>query len=210
MGILNIVIGSLTLLCGLCDVLGYAFVGSLMNAPGENPVLEELKYLEKRLPGYLRLEIGRDVVILVLAVLLIMAGIGLLMTRGWGRWLAIIYAFVSIPVHAGWAVYKLGVVLPLADEWQKEYARQHLQQMASSRDVYVTGAVLVLAITILPLIYCLILLVFMFLPGLSAVFAQARRPSRDRRDGGYGDDYEEPDGGEDDYGDYDERWRDRS
>jgi hypothetical protein len=206
MGILNIVVGSLTLLCGLCDIGGYALLGSLMNAPGGNEVVEELKYLEKHLPGYMWLEVGRDVVVVVLAVLLVLAGVGLLATRSWGRWLSIIYAFVSIPLHVGWAIYKLGVVLPLADQFQKEYARQHPQ--AATENVYLTGAIIILAITILPLVYCLVLLVFMFLPGLSAVFARDRRGARRHEDREYEDGHDEEET-EDDYDDYDERWHNR-
>jgi hypothetical protein len=203
MGILNIVFGSLGLLCGACGVAANVLVLSLASASGPGPgaeIKELLDYMDKNLPGHMAVEIGRGVGILVLSVLLLVAGIGLLGTKSWARWLSIAYAVLSIPLHVGWAVFELGFVLPLTQKFAKSHNAFGAQQ-----DNTVIQAVGAIIFTILAVVYALVLLIFMFLPGLSAAFNQGQAGRR-RGDEDYEDDHEEEAGDEDDY---DDRRRDR-
>jgi hypothetical protein len=210
MGILNIVFGSLGLLCGVCAVGANMFISSLASGsgngfPGAAEIKELLAFMDKNLPGYMMVEIGRGVALLLLSVLLVVAGIGLLATQSWARWLSVAYALLSLPLHVGWAVFELGFVLPLTQRWQAEFMRKH-NAFAPPQENMMTSSAGIIAATIFWVVYALILLIFMFLPGLSAAFNQSR-DSRRGRDEGDTDDYEDEEDG-DDYDPYDRR-RDR-
>ena len=56
----------------------------------------------------------------ILAVLMIAAGIGLLLTKPWGRLLSIIYALASLSNHALCLVYLMFVVLPGIESLSKD------------------------------------------------------------------------------------------
>jgi hypothetical protein len=212
MGILNIIFGSLGLLCGVCAAGANAFMGSMASGPGGPPgslqavLKDEMQFLDKHLPGYLAVEIGRGVGLILLSILVIVAGIGLLATKSWARWLSVFYAVLSIPLHVGWAVFELGFALPVVQQWQNEYFRRNNMIAPPQGSNVLGGSIGVIGWTILWVVYALILLVFMFLPGLSAAFHEGSRPTRGRRDEGYEED-------EDDHPDIDpdyrRRWRDR-
>jgi hypothetical protein len=214
MGILNIVFGSLGLLCGVCAVGANAFLSVLASGPKsgvpgapQDIFKDLLTYMDKNLPGYMAVEIGRGVGLIVLSALLLVAGIGLLGTKSWARWLSVAYALLSIPLHVGWAVFELGFVLPLTQKWQAEFLRKNNMIGAAPQTENLMGSSIgIIGVTILWVVYALILLIFMFLPGLSAAFNQGRagRRGRDEQDE---DDYEDEEAGDED--DYDDRRRDR-
>lgn len=53
---------------------------------------------------------------LALSVLLLVAGIGLMMVKGWGRWLSIVYAIIDIPVTLVSSILTSKVMLPMIEQ----------------------------------------------------------------------------------------------
>src|SRR5262245_13884510 len=97
--VLNIVFGSLGLLCSCFYTLG---VGVLMTATPNNPhpQLADLgriaEVLKREIPSYLPIEISMALYFVLVSSLLIVAGIGLLYIAGWARVLCFIFSVTTI------------------------------------------------------------------------------------------------------------------
>jgi hypothetical protein len=202
MAILNFVMGGLTLLCGLCAAGGNALVAA-MGTNNQMGIGDMTTYMDKEVPGWQVIEVGRGLLLILLAVILIVAGIGLLKMQTWARWVCVFYAVASILLTIGHATFELAVAKPAMDKWKQKQTNQPPPSGAyKAGEVF--GAGMVAAI---PIIYALTLGITMFLPNVGEAFDRAnRRPRVPRRD----EDYYEYDGdeGSDEYDD-DRRYRRR-
>jgi hypothetical protein len=197
MAVINIIFGSLSILCGGCGAAGLLFVMQLAHVPGPNggpnPVAQLFDQLNKECPGYQVVEVGRSVGVLVLGVVLIAAAIGLLQMQSWGRWVTVAYAALAIPLHVGYLGYEMGVVLPAtqrataAMQMQMAPGAFGAQQNPGQQAGTAVGVVSAAGISVL---HAAANLVVMLLPGVGAAFAG--RPRRRRRR-----DYDEDEEGED-------------
>src|SRR5213082_3201917 len=89
-GVLAIVYGSLFSLCGFCGLVGIAAQGAMGNnfMAGNDPMQVQLQKelqnaLERDVPGYKAFQIVGTIVGLGEAVVMLVAGIGLLYMRRW-------------------------------------------------------------------------------------------------------------------------------
>jgi hypothetical protein len=90
LGVINIVLGSLALLLGLCS-------GVLMIATeGDPAVVAQQQFLRDNLPAYDLMQWGELAIMLFQAVALLVTGIGLLNVRNWARVAAIWCAVFSL------------------------------------------------------------------------------------------------------------------
>src|SRR5690349_13696963 len=102
MGILNIVLGSLFLLCNLCGgVMLLVFLGTSAQGGGPfpggvNPIADMWAFMGREVPAFPAVSIGELVLNFILCACLIISGIGLLNMRGWARVLALIYSVITI------------------------------------------------------------------------------------------------------------------
>ena len=127
MGILNIVFGVLGLVCGVCGVAANSIlfgIGS-SNSPGSAVVRDMIDFLSARLPGYQAVEIGKAGLTFILGVLLIIAGIGLLSSQGWARWMTFVYGVVMLLIQIAYPIFELGMVMPAIEEWKVSYLQRH-------------------------------------------------------------------------------------
>src|SRR6516225_3245242 len=92
MAILNFVFGGLLLLCGLCGLAGYAAIIGLVAQPGggANSMGDMTGFMDKEAPGWMAVEIGRGLLLILFGVLLVVAGMGLLKMQSWARWLCVV------------------------------------------------------------------------------------------------------------------------
>jgi hypothetical protein len=192
MGILNIILGSLFLLCNLClGILLLAMFGGGLDAKlfpgGVNPLSDMWDFMKVEVPGFAVITIGEMVANMVLSAILIIAGIGLLAFRNWGRVLSIIYGVFTIVVRVGGLVFTLAMVNPATARWQQDFQRRHgaagmgQQNMG---DAYMNNIGSVLT-TVVSMTYGIVLLIIMLLPAVSAAFAtkyQADEYDLDRRE----------------------------
>ena len=204
--ILNLVFGGLGLLCSLFGLLMQSvmdptkFMGMGGRPPGAVKGFdpnEMVKQMQERMPSYMQtVGIAHEAVGVALSIVLIIAGIGLLQMRQWGRVLSILYAVVSIVVKIAYAVYSFVLVLPVSRE-VNQIVFQQIRGQAMNRQeqammeammnmvetMSVVGAIVVPLVT---LAYPVVVLVIMFLKSTRQAFAGEVLPvgedEYDRRD----------------------------
>src|SRR5438105_717931 len=109
-GISNIVFGGLGVLCGLCGISAYALGGAVAGR-------DLVEHMNQRIPGWYFWEVGKIAVGLLLSILLIVAGIGLLNMRKWGRVLSFVYAILTLPLQVGYVLFQFLLAIPVAKEF---------------------------------------------------------------------------------------------
>jgi hypothetical protein len=192
MAILNMVWGGIWVACYLCIGVLALFVVAVVNQPGAAAKGDAQKFKEvfgsmsREMPGLVALAVGEIVVRFLLAALLIIAGIGLLGVRQWARVASIFYAVATILVMIASLVVTFGYLNPRMEKWQRDFAARHgqvVQQRPENPLAQGAGAAVGVVLNVG---YSIALLVVLFLPHVSAAFAEGRRP-----------DYEEDRGAED-------------
>jgi hypothetical protein len=123
--IINFVLGGLALLNLLCGGLALALLawmaGNMPVPAGQPNPFKEMEGLFKSIPGFIPTVIAKTSLDLVLAIVLIVAGVGLLRMRRWARTACLIYAAVTILATLGYTVYNFAVVLPAMEKWQADF-----------------------------------------------------------------------------------------
>jgi hypothetical protein len=202
MGILNIVFGSLGLVCSLCAGIGYLFM--LSNSPllnlkaggvNVNPFTDQWEFMKREVPGYPAFMIGGLVEGLIGGTLLLIAGIGLLKVQSWGRVLSLLYALLTIVAQIFSLIFTLAYVNPAMQRWQQDFVRRFGGQLPPggglgedsmfNNAIAVGGAVVGVA-------YAVVLIIMMMLPHVREAFAGTPPPmplELGREDEG-GDEYE--------------------
>jgi len=179
MGILNIVFGSLGLVCDLCMGLGILLV---VGAPGgggafqgrDNPFAEigkQLAVVQGEVPYHTAVQVGQVVVGFFTSILLLVAGIGLLKIRNWGRMLSIAYSVVAILVTLANAIYTMAIVNPAVERLMLR--QQGMDTSAFNNIGAILGAVIGMT-------YPIILLIMMLLPSVAAACAGHRPETFDQ------------------------------
>jgi hypothetical protein len=113
--VLNIVFGSLGLICSCFYSLG---IGVLMTASPNNPnekiaeLARAAELLKGEIPSLLPVEISVALYSLVFSVLLVVAGIGLLYIANWARILCFIFAIMTILTQVAFLLYTFLVRFP--------------------------------------------------------------------------------------------------
>src|SRR5262249_4727947 len=137
------------------------------------------------------IEVVRLVVGIVLQVLLIVAGIGLLNMKGWARVLSIFYSVLMILMQIGYLVFAIALANPAVHRWQEDFNRRFPGLVAGGQSDPATNNLFAVIGSVLVILYSVVLLIMMLLPGLSAAFA-GRAPAQDYAPGvgDEGEDYE--------------------
>jgi uncharacterized Tic20 family protein len=182
--VLNIVFGSLGLICSCIYGLG---VTVLMTASRNNPNLQwsaladVADLLKSEIPSYLPVEISVALYFVVFSSLLIVAGIGLLYIANWARVLSFIFAISTILTQGAYLVYTFVIVFPALARIQARFGGADAIESRLSQIARVGFISLVI-------IYAIVLFILLLSPSVSAAFA--------RRNGG---DFYSGDEGYDDY-----------
>jgi hypothetical protein len=178
--VLNIVFGSLGLICGCIN--GF-LVGALLSASRDNPnelmrVLAEARdLLQREIPSYQAVVISRCLYLLVFSSLLIAAGIGLLYIANWARVLSFIYAVTAILSQGAYLVYAILVEHPAAARMQAQFGGDPVQSKASQ-----IGGIAAVGLII---IYAIVLIILLCLPSVTAAFSPRPPDEYYRQDDGY-------------------------
>jgi hypothetical protein len=198
MGILNIVFGSLFLLCTVCGgALLLMMLGnsSMFQIGGVNPVQDMWDFVKREIPAYPAIAIGSLVAGLVLNALLLISGIGLLNMQNWARVLALIYSVITIIEQIGSLIFTIAYVNPVMTRWEADFHRRFAGRLppggmgggdsAFQNLTTVAGA-------ILGMVYAIVLLVMMLRPSVAAAFGTGPPPEEPLADryGEGGDEYE--------------------
>jgi hypothetical protein len=181
--ILHLVGGGLGVAGGLC---GLAFVGAggnqmfsgLGGAPssqqGKGPESVQprmMKHMEESLPHYQAVQYGNLGVDLLISVLMIVAGIGLIAMKSWGRLLSLVYAVLSILFHVWQLVYAYAYTIPTMNAFFDDEAARDKQVAAFASSMKTIMAVSPVMGAIVA-IYPIIVIIIMLLPSVAAAFRQ--------------------------------------
>src|SRR5262245_50895459 len=110
MGILNIVGGCLSLLCGVAAAGSQVPAGVGLATAPENPMPTLPPGMFAQVRWIVEVEVARGLAVVFLGVLLLTAGIGLLLMGGWARWLSVVTAVLFIVVCVGYVIFELWTV----------------------------------------------------------------------------------------------------
>jgi hypothetical protein len=195
MGILNIIFGSLGLLCSLCSGIMVLtnMAGANAGVGGPNNVqVEMMKMVEAEVPAYQAVQIAQVIFYFILSVMLLMSGIGLLNMQNWARMAAIAYAVIDIVVRIAALVYQLAFINPVMMRAMDRAMQLQMQQFPGPNRPPVpnmsalTGIINVVTVIVALVViaFDVILLIIMLLPRVAAAFALRPPPDDDeRRDG---------------------------
>jgi hypothetical protein len=179
MGILNLVFGGLGLLnscCGGVSILAMLFWPLPEPVPGAPPQTQGLAIFKPIRDGLLEIpyfkvfSIGGQFFALLTATMLVIAGIGLLRMRKWGRTLSLVYAFAVIAIHTTIVVV------------QVTYLNKAVAEVMAKMPAPAPGApnlagnttfnnIVAIATGILAVLYSIALIIVMFLPVVRKAFA---------------------------------------
>ncbi|HZT82515.1 MAG TPA: hypothetical protein VFA26_19965 [Gemmataceae bacterium] len=176
--ILHLIGGSILLLSSVCggamQLAGgqQAFTPATTAQSKQQKELQERmeKVLNEKLPGYKAIQYGQMGLSFVISVMLLTAGIGLLKMQPWARTLSIVYAIISILNHVFSIVYGFAFSIPATRELLREEAQRNPQvaQFSSIMEAALPLGIVVSAIFVL---YPIVVLIVMMLPGTKAAFA---------------------------------------
>lgn len=176
--ILHFTLGGLSLVYGLCGVGTHLAMQAKLfpqppTVPGRpQPITynDVQTYLEQRVPSYKAMFYGGMAFDLILSTLMIIAGLGLLQMRSWGRYLSIGYACLSVSHKLFGVVYYFLVSHSVMNEFLDQLSNRQdpeavmiVQTMRAMR--YLTPIM-----QLSYMIYPIAVLVVMYLPSVSAAF----------------------------------------
>lgn len=185
--VLNFVFGILGLLGSLCGggifLFGVIMMDTLAKQPGQpgkpNP-FQGLPPIGEGIPGFLPFMVSSLVLGCVMALCLIIAGIGLLKMKGWGRSLSMFYAFVTILTTLVSTSYTIAYVNPGMEKWNTEFQQKlqaNMKQGGGPPPANPMGqggnAALSIAGAVFGIAYAVAILVVLNLPDVRRAFARA-------------------------------------
>jgi hypothetical protein len=195
MGIGNIAMGCLALLCGTCGGGSIVVIKQVPDTQGL------VAFLNNRIFGWMVWELAKHGVSLFLGMLLILAGVGLLMQKRWGWLLTLFCAPCTLLQQFAYVLFQFFFVVPATTEYQ----RQITGNFAGSNDqARVVGTVIgILLGAAIHGIYALATIIVLLLPKTlrdlrAAESGKVRDPDRWQRSNvdDDDDDYERPRRGE--------------
>jgi hypothetical protein len=122
LALVNIIFGSLGLLCVCCGAVGQVGGGFNMqqSSGGQTQQFDQAaleKHMNDKVPGYKVVQWGGLGLSLLMSVVLLASGVGLWQMQAWGRFAAIGYGVVQVLVQLGMLVYNIAFVAPAAEEF---------------------------------------------------------------------------------------------
>lgn len=175
MAILSIIFGSIWVLLGLCTAAQpFLLYNFPLRQPGGQttyPYRELYEVLQREVPAYRAVEITHIAMGLALAILLIVSGVGLLRMRNWARWTAIFYGAATVLSVLAYSVFSWIYVQPISESWTREFLSKQPVGTASFIGSPGVAAVIAIGSLTFSLAFPVVLLIFMFLPGVRAAFA---------------------------------------
>jgi hypothetical protein len=107
LGLVSAVVGGVGIVLGALSVITWS---ELKERGGTGNLIAQV---ERQLPGYTTIEVGRAWLLVALGALLVVAGFGLIMRARWARWLALGYAAAAVLLHTSYVYYETLEVMPV-------------------------------------------------------------------------------------------------
>ncbi len=192
--IMAIIYGSLFTFCNLCGLLSAASQGAMANPfGGADPKQAQMQkqiqdVLERDVPLYRVMQFTAPVVGLLGALGLLTAGVGLLRTASWARWLAVVVAALLILFNVLNAIYQIVFLVPAMTDVFDNVMRNAQAAGAPPmppellqiiRYSMVAGAVIGTVIQVAVIVYLLVIMFLLLGSRARAAFAGVDEPGAD-------------------------------
>lgn len=178
--VLHFAFGGFFLMCGLCGA-GFQLIGqntALVNPGQQAPAMTDDmdRFIAEKLPYARAVQWAMLAKNLGTALLMIVAGVGLLQMRRWGWILSIVYALLSFLVQPAEVLYNYNVQMPLLVEF---IGRQPVKTPQEARMISLIQytATITVFLPLLFLVYPTVVLIVMLHPKVRAAF-RPRPPLR--------------------------------
>jgi hypothetical protein len=189
MAILNMILAAYLLICGFCVGSDVAIISAASpTAPGAGGVgsADFKATVDRESPGWAIILVAYSLMEILLAIILVVSGIGLLKMQNWARWLCLAYAALSFLLALTFTTYVLVVMQP-AREHALERDMDRSGQTGASKAGFAVGKTVgtltnIIGHGFLPVTYAITLGIVMLLPGVGRAFARAKRRPRFRED----------------------------
>jgi hypothetical protein len=185
--ILHFVGGGIGVLGSICGLAGQAMSNAMMSGSfgppqsGQKGInqAELMREFADKIPAYQFMQYTQLGVGFVLSCFMIVAGIGLLQMRPWGRSLSIFYALLSILNHVLMDIYNFGFVLPgmkaaMHDIMATDPQLSKMPMGPMMENFMMIGPIL----QALLIVYPVVVLIVMLLPSVRTAFLVAPGQSR--------------------------------
>ena len=189
LAILNLVFGASSALCYLCVGAVVALVAVALGQPGarQDPALRDLKdalaSLNQQAPLLVPGMIADAVFSVVLALLLCLAGLGLLGMRPWARFLCLFCAAADLLAQAGSLVFRYAYVNPAMDRWEQTFRAGHPQMQGDPFSLLgnsPVGDLVAGSSVFFSAAYDVAILIVLLRPSIAAAFAGGTAPEGQR------------------------------
>ncbi len=184
LAILHLIGGGFGLIVVLCSGVGLLTLGAMSGgaggAGGQAPPGSSVHmqmYLAQNAAGYMPEQIVYMVLGLILAMLLLMCGVGLLMMQPWARYLSFVYAALSIFRAVGNIAYTLFVLWPVTDKYIETHLAPNMPPGAGvgGKMGFFGGVAFQVAFILYPILVVVLLLI----PSVAQAFARGRALRRE-------------------------------
>lgn len=194
--IFHFIFGAGGLCVGIIQVTGagkqfnkLAAAGDPRQADLQDRIEEEMA---KRIPGFTTYEIVNAIETLIMALVLIVSGVGLLNMQAWARYLSITYAVLGIVFTIAGLIFSFLFIMPAMKPIFQEVARNEPPEVANMMETF--ASVAMVGAGCCGLIYPVAVLIVMLLPSVSSAFRAPVLLGPERED-------------DEDYYDPGERWQ---
>jgi hypothetical protein len=216
---LHIIFAGLWLFIFVCAGVLLVVFYNFLHSPAQGPATKQAEELEmlkgvlratfesmgRHIPYFWEIQIAQTILSVVLTLVLLVAGIGLLGMKPWARVASIVYGVVAILEKFAELAFTIAYVLPAQAKINEDVRNSLLNSLPPGVNPPTTTSNPLLesassfAGSLIALIYPVVVLIIMLLPGVTAAF---RRPVDEPPSGGSGVDddyfgYDRPSGKED-------------
>jgi hypothetical protein len=167
LGVINIVLGSLALLGGICGGIVLIAAEGLMQA--DPNAAAQQKFLRDNLPGHDLMQWGGMLIMLLQGVALLVTGIGLLNVHNWARVTAIWCAALSLAWIAVQAVYYFAFTAPVMERF---FGANQFPGGGDARLVMTFSTIIQVGMWLLFVAYALILIVMLSRPHVRELYTK--------------------------------------
>jgi hypothetical protein len=169
MAVINFVFGGLAICCCGCFGMVFLLLPAFANRLPKDAANMQVDMLLE-LPAYRALNVASAFLGVAMALFLVISTSGLLAMRPWGRFGCIAYAVLQIIIQMAEFIVGLLFMGPMVREWQADWYTRHSKLNPETSNTFADNA-LGFGLEALVIGHALALLIVMFLPSMTAAFA---------------------------------------
>jgi len=192
--IFHFVLGGLGLLGGLFGLASNVFVYAQSSTPAPAPaatrpvgpagitVAAQNQFLNARLPYWKEIGLVFNLLDFAISVLMIVAGVGLVQMKPWGRTCSFVYGGVSIVSQIGRLIFTVGFFLPAMSDFYDSLASPGAGLPPGFTNIMKYALIGGVAVSLLGFVYPIVVLIVLSRRSVRAAFSGAPTGAEDEAD----------------------------